>query len=287
MNYLAVRSALVLLASGVVWAGDPELDQARKYYDSTDFEKSLQVLQAIPAKGGAVYALIGRNYYMQTEYKKASETLEKAVAADPSNSEYEMWLARAYGRRAETSTPFTAPGYASKTRQHFEKSVQLNPRNLEALSDLFEYYLEAPGFLGGGFQKAAAIAGRIAAQDAAEGQLAQAKLAEEKKDYHAAEEHLQLAIEAAPKQAGRHIDMARFFASQGRFQEAERSFARAESLAPGSAELLYARAETYIKYVKNMELAKDLLKRYLSMKLTVDDPPRSSAEKLLRKVQGG
>jgi len=50
---------------------------------------------------------------------------------------------------------------------------------------------------------------------------------------------------------------------------------------------LYARADTYIKYGKNLELAKDLLKRYLSMKLTVDDPPRSSAEKLLRKVQGG
>jgi tetratricopeptide (TPR) repeat protein len=270
----------------VLWAASPELDLARKYYDSTDFEKSLQVLQPIPAKDGAVYALIGRNYYMQREYKKAGESLEKAVAADPSNSEYELWLARAYGRRAETSTPFTAPVHATSARQHFEKSVQLNPRNLEALSDLFEYYLEAPGFLGGGVQKAAAIAGRIAALDAAEGHLAQAKLAEDRKDYHAAEEHLHRAIEAAPQQMGRYIDMARFLAGQGRFQEAERSFARAETISPGSAELLFARADTYIKYGKNPELAKDLLRRYLSMKLTVDDPPRADAEKLLRKVRG-
>ena len=67
----------------MVKAAGPELDRARKYYDSTDFEKSLQVLQAVPAKDGAVYQLIGRNYYMQKEYKKASEALEKAVAADP------------------------------------------------------------------------------------------------------------------------------------------------------------------------------------------------------------
>jgi tetratricopeptide (TPR) repeat protein len=225
---------------------------------------------------------------MQQEYQRAGEALEKAVAADPANSEYELWLARAYGRRAETSSPFTAPGHASRARQHFEKSVQLNPRNVEALSDLFEYYLEAPGFLGGGQDKAAAIAGRIAALDVAEGHLAQARLAAKRKDFHAAEEHLKQATVAAPQQAGRWIDLARFLAaSQGRFEESERSFARAESLAPGSAQVLYARADTYIKHGKNLELAKELLKRYLSLTLTVDDPPRSEAEKLLRKVGGG
>ena len=45
---------------------------------------------------------------------------------------------------------FTATGLASKARQNFERAVQLDPQNREALSDLFEYYLEAPGFLGGG-----------------------------------------------------------------------------------------------------------------------------------------
>jgi tetratricopeptide (TPR) repeat protein len=245
------------------------------------------VLQAIPAKDGAVYQLIGRNYYMQAEYRKATESLEKAVAADPGSSDHELWLARACGRRAETSSPFTAPGYASQARQHFEKSVQLNPRNLEALSDLFEYYLAAPGFLGGGYQKAAATAERIAALDVAEGHLAHARLAENRKDFRVAEEHLQQAIAAAPQQMGRLIDLARFLASRGRFQEAERAFTRAESLSPGSAKLLYARADTYVKYHKNIELAKDLLRRYLNLTLTVDDPPRSDAEKLLRQAQGG
>ena len=37
----------------------------------------------------------------------------------------------------------------------FEKSVELDGKNLEAINDLFSYYLEAPGFLGGGLDKAA------------------------------------------------------------------------------------------------------------------------------------
>ena len=66
---------------------------------------------------------------------------------------YFHWLGKAQGRRAETASPFTAPSYASKARQAFEKSVELDGKNLEAINDLFSYYLEAPGFLGGGLNK--------------------------------------------------------------------------------------------------------------------------------------
>ena len=118
-----------------------------------------------------MYELMGRNYYGQGDFKKATEVLEKAAALDPENSEIYLWLGRAYGRRAETSSMLTAPGFATKARQFFEKAAQLNPDNLDAQSDLFEYYLEAPGFLGGGFDKASATAAQIARLNPAEGYL--------------------------------------------------------------------------------------------------------------------
>ena len=43
-----------------------------------------------------VQALIGRNCYMQGDYKKATEALEKAFAGDPQNSEYALWLGRSF-----------------------------------------------------------------------------------------------------------------------------------------------------------------------------------------------
>lgn len=275
-------SALLALMTSATWAAGLEMDRARKLYHSTDFDGSLQLLQAMPAKDGAVYELIGRNYYMQRDFKKATAALEKALVAEPGNSGYALWLGRAFGRRAETASPFTAPGYASKTRQYFEKAVQLDPRNLEALTDLFEYYLEAPGFLGGGLDRAAATASRIAQIDAAEGHTAQAKLAEKKKEYGAAEQSFRRAIESAPHQAGRLVDLARFLIRRGRDREAEQSFAKAEKIAPNNPKLLYERAEAYIGNGRNPELARELLQRYLNSSLTADDPPRSDAAKLLQ-----
>ena len=269
------------------WAAGPQYDEARKLYDATDFQQSLRVLTAIPDKTTDAYALMGRNYYMLADFKRASELLDKAFTAQPANSDYALWLGRAYGRRAETSGVFTAPGFASRAHQYFEKAVRLNPRNLDALSDLFEYYLEAPGFLGGGMDKAQQLAGQIAQVDPSEGYWAMFRLAEQRRDYSRAEEQLRRAVEAAPRQVGKVIELARFLTKQGRYQEADQSFERAEKIAPNSPRLMYARADLYIKTGRNLDAAKALLERYLNATLTPEDPPRAEAVKLLRKVRGG
>ena len=280
------RVWLALSFAIVTWAGSPALDRARKLYSLTEFEQSLQIIQAIPDKDAAVYELIGRNRYGLAEFKKATEALEKAVAMDPGNSEYNLWLGRAYGRRAETSNPLSAPGHASKARQYFERAAQLNPRNLEAQSDLFEYYLEAPGFLGGGLDKASATAALMANLDSAEGHWALAKLAEKRKEFSRAEQHFRLAIEAAPHQVGRIVDLARLLTKQGRYQEADQTLARAERIAPNSPKLVFNKAEIYIKSKRNLDVARDLLRHYLSLTLSPEDPSRSDAEKLLKQIQG-
>jgi Tfp pilus assembly protein PilF len=161
---------------------------------------------------------MGRNYFMQSDFKRATEVIEKALAMEPRNAEYALWLGRAWGRRAETSSPFTAPIYASRARQYFEKSVQLNPANLEAQSDLMEYYMEAPGFLGGGLDKAQVLAARMTEISPVEGEVAEAKLAEKRKESRTAEAHLRRAVELAPQQVGKLIELARFLTKQGRYQ---------------------------------------------------------------------
>jgi tetratricopeptide (TPR) repeat protein len=267
-----------------LWAQSSIVDQAAKLYNSTDYEGSLRLLIAGPEKDARVYDLIGKNHFMLGDFKKASESYQQAVAADPSNSEYQHWLGKSFGKRAETASPFTAPGLASKARQHFEKAVALNPKNKEAVNDLFEYYLEAPGFLGGGLDKAAGVAESIAALDPAEGLWAQSRIAERRKDYGKAEEQLRRAMQAAPQQVGRIVDLAKFLSKQGRIEESEQTFQAAERIAPNSPRLLYTRAETYIKAGRNIETARQLLKRYLAAHLSPDDPSRQDAEKLLRQT---
>lgn len=282
-----MRSVILLWAAvSLLSAGNPDVDRARQLYDITEYDQSLRILQAIPVKDGPVYELMGRDYFMNGDYKKATDVLERAVAADPNNSDYYLWLGRAYGRRAETSNPLSALGHASKARQYFERSAQLNPRNIEALNDLLEYYTEAPGFMGGGMDKARATVARIAQVDPSEGHWAQSTLDEKRKEYGRAEEQLRRAIELAPHQVGRFMDLARFLYKQGRYQEAEQTFAHAEQLAPDNVKLLYVRAESYVHSKRNLQTAKDLLQRYLSATISPDDPPKADARRLLHQIEG-
>jgi Flp pilus assembly protein TadD len=280
-----VLGFFVIAALSQAFAGSPELDQVRKLYHSTDFDGSLKLVQAIHDKGAAAYEMMGMDHFMLGQYKKATDALEKAIALDPGNSEYALWMGRAYGRRAETSSFVTASGYASKTRQYFEKAVALDPRNLDALEDLFEYSLQAPGFLGGGLDRANAIARQIAGVNPAEGQWAQARIAEQRKQFGGAEAYFRRAAEMTP-QVGRRIDLARFLARRGKFQESDQELERAQQAAPNSARLMYAKADIYIQHGRRLNEAKTLLRQYLSCALTPDDPPRAQAQRLLARVAG-
>ena len=279
-----MRCALAITLGLALGAGAADLEKARKLYSYTDYQGSLKILLPIPNKDGAAYFLIGQDYYGLGDAKKASEAFEKAIAVEPGNAKYYLWLGRAFGRRAETSSPFTAPGFASKARQTFEKAVELDSSSVEANSDLFEYYLEAPGFLGGGMDKAVRAAERISALNGAEGYWARAKIAEKRKEWSGAEQQFRRAVELAPRQVGRLLDLARFLARQGRYQESDQTFDAALRVAPDAPKVIFARADTLIRNGRNLDTARKLLKQYLSANLTPDDPPRAQAEKLLKQA---
>ena len=284
-----MRKAFVICALSVTLAvaAAAPLDEARGLYEHTQYDEALKNLLAIEAKDAAVYALMGKVYYGKGDFKAASKALERAVAAERRNAEYWYWLGKAYGRRAETSSFFLAPSYASKCRRSFEKAVALAPDDLEALNDLFSYYLNAPGFLGGGMHKAEALAARIGRLDEAEHHYAEAELAKKRKQYAGAEQHLHRAMEVDPDDAGRVVDLAEFVAERGRYEESDRLFERARQIAPDNPKLLFAMARTCVKGKRNPEEARRLLEQYLASELTPDDPPRAEARRLLRKVKGG
>ncbi|HSW48786.1 MAG TPA: tetratricopeptide repeat protein, partial [Bryobacteraceae bacterium] len=139
-----------------------------------------------------------RQLYERREYKKASDMLEPLVQQSPGDFELHLWLGRAYGRRAETSSFLTAPGLAVKARKSFEQAVALNPKSREAGGDLLDFYLGAPGFLGGGTDKAVALAEKLKDLDPPEYHYRLAQIAMKKRDLKAAEEHLRRALEMEP-----------------------------------------------------------------------------------------
>lgn len=277
----------LLLACTVVWGEDSGLiAKAEHLYRHTDYRASLDVLHQTAQEDAKSYVLTGKDQFMLGEYKKATEAFEQAFVLEPGNAECALWLGRAYGRRAETASPFTAPKYASKAREYFEKAVALDAHNQDALGDLFDYYLEAPGFLGGGYEKAERIAKQIAETNPVQGHVAEAELAERRKEFDTAEDQLRRAIHEAPRQVARLLDLARYLAKHGQAAESDAAFDRAEQLAPNSPRVAFARAQTYVQQRRDLDKARALLNRYLESDLTPDDPSRALAKKLLKEASG-
>ncbi len=265
-----------------MWASTDVVQRASDLYEHTEYAASLHLLAQDPAPDSATYLLSGKNYFMSGDYKKAVEAFEKALTISPNSSECELWLGRAWGRRAETGGWMGAASSASKARQHFERALAFDPHNREAANDLFSYYLDAPGFLGGGLDKAEAHARSIAGERPAESEFELAQVAEKRKQYATAESHLRRAIGFAPAEAGRVADLARFLSKRGRVKESDEMFEQARRMAPNQPRIAFAEATAKIENHQDVERARALLQTYLQASLTPDDPPRKEAEKLLQ-----
>ena len=284
---MSSRLVTSLLLGAATAAASPDVvRQAATLYERTHYQQSLHVLAGDPSPDGASYLLSGKNWFMLGDYKRATEFFEKAVSLAPANSDFELWLGRAWGRRAESSNWLGAVVDATHARQCFERAVALDSHNHEARNDLFDFYLNAPAILGGGIDKAAAIARSIAQERPPEAEFEQAQIADRRKDYAAEEAHLRRAMALAPADPGRIVDLARYLARQGRWAESDALFEQARKLAPDLPRVAFAEARVDIENHRHLERARGLIEQYLHSSLTPDDPPREEAQKLLRRAGG-
>jgi tetratricopeptide (TPR) repeat protein len=164
-----------------------DLHEAEELYRRGHYAASLSLLDRHATSPASLF-LIGRDYYMLSEFKKATRYLKQALIAAPENSEFFDWLGRAYVRRADTSNPLSAPLLAKKAKEAFERAVQLNPKNTEALSDLFDYYLQAPAVLGGSYDKAGTVAEKMSAVDFSQALFEQWRLSQKRHDFRTGEQ---------------------------------------------------------------------------------------------------
>lgn len=224
-------------------------------------------------------------FYQDENYKQAIKAFESVTAAHPKHSEYRRWLGRAYGRRAETMSKWkllSALGLAKKTRMSFERAVELDPSNLKALQDLFEFYLQAPGMIGGGLKRAGGIADKIMALDEAAGERAWAAIDEKRGRLADAEKRLRRAHRLDPADLEGLLALASFQSRRGTTPESDQLYAKAFRQHPDSPELWLSRAKTLLGSGREKAKAHALLKRYLAADLDPDAAPRWEARKLLK-----
>jgi tetratricopeptide (TPR) repeat protein len=232
---------------------------------------------------GEAYNLLCRAYLAEEKSQAAVAACEHAVKTDPDDSNYHLWLGRSYGQQAEHASVFSAAHLAGKVRDELELAVRLNPQSVDARADLADFYLEAPRLMGGGEQKAEEQARELSKLEPAQGDLVRARIAEKQKDFARAETEYRNAIRESGA-AGPWLGLARFYRRRSRFEEMEQAIAHATAPQVNRPDLLMSAAEMLIQSGRNLTAAQQLLERYLSSSVTVEDAPVFKAHYLLGKM---
>jgi tetratricopeptide (TPR) repeat protein len=224
--------------------------------------------------------LLCRAYFMLEEWDHGISACERAVNLAPQNSLYHLWLGRVYGEKADRAGFMSAAGLAKKVRSEFERAVELDPKSWQARTDLAEFYLEAPGIVGGGKDKARAQADVLASLNPAMAHYMNGRIAEKNKDIATAERKYRAAIEASHGGAHAWLNLALFYRHQNRLDEMEQGLRTMESRPLDRPESLMDGGSIVLRTDRNYALGIELVRKYLSGP-TVEEGPAFKAHYIL------
>ncbi len=231
------------------------------------------------------YNLLSRAYYAIEQWDAAIQNGERAVSLRGDDSQYHLWLGRAYGQKAAAiGNPLTAAGLARKAKNEFEHAVELNPRNVSARADLSEYYVEAPAIMGGGLSKARSQASEVQNLDPAAADWILAIAAEKEKKYSDAEARLKAAIASAQNPAQYWMSLASFYRQRGRTEDMQNAIQSALGQPNRPSVTYYDAANELLQAGRNFPAAVQYVKTYLSSGALVEDAPAFRAHYLLGQI---
>jgi tetratricopeptide (TPR) repeat protein len=208
--------------------------------------------------------LLCRAYFALEEWDRAESSCRKAASLDPDNSRFHLWLGRVYGEKADRANFLAAAGLAGKVRGEFERAVQLDPKDVDARLDLAEFYLAAPGIVGGGEQKAREQALFIATVNPAREHWVYARIAEQKKDAATAEREYHRYIDLSKGDAESWLNLALFLRRQKRLDEMEQAIVKLSQAPMPKLDVLVEASQILYRTGRSYPFAVELLHRYLA-----------------------
>ncbi len=244
---------------------------------------------------------------------------ERAVNLAPDVAKFHRQLAEAMGVMAQRSNMLQQAFLARKFKKEIDTAIALDRKNVQSQRDLMEYYLLAPGLIGGDKKQAREVALGIARIDAAEGFLVEARLAAFERDRGRQEAMLRKAVEAEPARYKARIALAQFYtkekvnweaaaeqaheavkidparvdgysilatayAARGQWPELEAILNGAARQVPDDWTSFFRAAEATIATGKNFATATVYLRKYLTQEPEGNAPTHAEARELLKQI---
>ena len=268
MRELNLGALLVIAASPMLIAqGTPALAHARQQFDARNWEVAKQeyaaLARATPNDVTPVLYL-GRIALAQGETEEGIKQFERCAAINEKVADCHLWLGNALGNAAMHASKFKLPFLAKRTKREFDRAVELDPNNIDARSGVFQYYMLAPGFLGGSMDKAREQAAEIDKRSKLRGALAYGLLADREKNPREAEAAYQRAVTAAPDSGVGYNALVNLYAREKRWNDAFAMLDRVVVHAPSETNVLLSIAR--VAYLSGEQLAKgeDAAKRWIA-----------------------
>ncbi len=159
----------------------------------------------------------GRAQMDSANPEAAIKSFEKAVSLDETNADYHFWLGRAVGFSIPNASVLRRPFLARRIKAEFERSVQLDPANIDSHEGLVMFYVRAPGIMGGSVAKARDQVAILATLSALRAHYSRAVIAVYgEKDRARADSEYQAAVAENPDSLSPAITYADFLATNGR-----------------------------------------------------------------------
>ena len=201
--------ALGLLLAGfsaAAFANAADIESLLKVRDPGALAKAQAFVEANEANARA-WVLLARAQLQKGEADEAVESAEQAVELAPNDAQAQFWLGNSLGARIGQVNMLRKMAMAPDLRDAFEAAVRLDGSLLDARSALIQFYLQAPGAMGGGVEKAQAQVVEIAKRNPARGHLAEATIQRAHfEDNAAAMRAIDAAVAAAPALPADDID---------------------------------------------------------------------------------
>ena len=258
----------LLLFLGFVLPGVSATPSAQELLDAGRADEAVQAFEQQvrdSPNDAAAYNLLCRAHFMREEWDRGIANCEKARSLDPENSRYNLWLGSIYGEKADRAGFMSAAGLAKKVRTSFERAVELAPNDWQARVNLGEFYVEAPGIVGGGKDKARDQANALMPLKPGMAYWLLGRIAEKNKDMADAEKQYRAGIAATNSGARAWLELAIFFRHANRLDDMEKALHEVENAPVDHHEALMDGASLLMRTGRDPALGIRLLQRYFSV----------------------
>lgn len=276
---LTLAMGLCQLAGSAGAAGSRS-DEGAELFAARKFEQARLSLElAVRENPGDARAAsyLGRVYLAQGSAGLAVEWMEKSIAIEPSSAEYHLWLGRAYGYQAIRAVVLKQPSLAKRVRKEFEQASALDPDNLEARFGLIEFYLQAPGILGGSEKKAKEQAQEIRKRNALQGYRAFGRIAEREKDFERALREYERAGAEFPEKSEPAYWTGALYTRRKEYSKAFGVYEKILETNPAEMMACYQIGRVAVLSGERLDRGEECLRSYLRREPGPDEPSLASA----------